>query len=99
MGIQYKAVVGVGLMAKDLAKDIDDWEEKYGEDWENIQLISPYYDARFSHCYAGVIVYEVEYGAKELSMASAQLALHRAMEKFRLVTGRSGKVFLSTYGY
>lgn len=99
MGIQYKAVAGVGLMATDLAKDHDEWEEKYGDEWETLQLISPYYDARFEDCYAGVVVYEVEYGAMELSMVSAQQALYRAMDKFRSLTGKSGKVFLSTYGY
>lgn len=99
MGIQYKAVVGVGVMATELAKDYDEWEEKYGDEWDTLELVAPYYDASFSDCLAGVVVYQVEYGAIDIDMTSAQEALHTAMSKFNSLTGKTGKVFLSTEGY
>lgn len=98
MGVQNLAVVGVGLAATELCETHDEFEELYG-DQEHLQLISPWYDASYQYCEAAIVVYQVESGTIDLSMVSAQQAIFRAMDEFRKITGKSGKIFLSTYGY
>lgn len=95
----YKAVAVVGLPATELAKDYDAFEDQYGEHEDTLRLVPPYFDASFEDSLVGVVVYEVEYGSMELSMISAQQAVYRAMDKFRALTGKSGKLFLSVDSY
>lgn len=95
----YKAVAAVGLPATELAKDYDEFEDQYGEHEDTLQVVAPYFDASFEDSLVGVVVYEVEYGAIELNMTAAQQAVYRAMDKFRSLTGKSGKLFLSVDSY
>lgn len=96
MGVQNLAVVGVGLAATDLCETHDEFEEKYAGD---LDLISPWYDAGYKYCEAGIVVYQVESGSVDLHLHTAHQAIQTAMAKFKQITGKTGKLFLSTYGY
>lgn len=99
MGIEHKAIVGVGLPATKLAKDEEDFYEKYGEDKE-LRLIPYHFDAGFSECHIGVVLYEAESEAIELQLLpQVQMKVYHAMDTFRKVTGVSGKLFVCSMGY
>lgn len=97
MGIEYKAAIIIGLPAKNLVSSEDDFYENY--EGSNLKLVPLYYDAPFDYSYIGLVVYEIEYGALEISLAEAHMRLYKAMEDFRKETGRSGKATLCTWGY
>ncbi len=98
MGVQNLAVVGVGLAATELCETHDEFEELYG-DQDHLQLISPWYDASYQYCEAAIVVYQVESGSVDLHLHTAHQAIQTAMAKFKQITGKTGKLFLSTYGY
>lgn len=95
MSCTNEAVVGVGLPYADLLGSDEDFDEHFDEP---LEVIHPWYDADTKYCYIGVVAYKVE-GTKEINMAEAQMKLYRAMDEFRKLTGKSGKVFLSTSGH
>lgn len=97
MGIEYKAAIIVGLPAKDLVTDEGDFNNNYGE--SKLKLVPLYFDASIKDSYIGIVVYEIEYGALEISLVEAQMRLYKAMDDFRNETGRSGKTTLCTWGY
>lgn len=99
MGMQHLAVIGVGLPAKELCETWEEFEEQYGDQWETLQLINPWYDASYKYCQAAVIVHKVEDGSMDLNLHTSHQAVQTAMAKFKQVTGKTGKLFLSTYGY
>lgn len=99
MGIQHEAVIGVGLPAKELCSDHDEFEEKYGDQCDVLELVPPWYDADYRYCQAGVIVYQIEDGSLDIDLVYLEDGIKVAMDEFKEITGQSGKLFLSTYGY
>lgn len=98
MGVQHLAVIGVGLPAPELCENPDDFEELYGYH-EHLQLISPWYDASYVYCEAGIIIHRVEDGSIDLNLHTSHQAIQTALAKFKELTGVPGRLFLSTYGY
>ena len=100
MGIEYSARIVVGL-PKD---ELDDYFEGVENIYQHVEdsglyIVSPYYDADYDDCLFGVLVercYDYSYSEiDENSLAANVVAAHKM---FTEVTGKVGKLYLSTYG-
>ena len=100
MGIEYSARIVVGL-PKD---ELDDYFEGVENVYQHVEdsglyVVSPYYDADYDDCLFGVLVqrcYDYSYSEIDETMWSESIA--SAHKKFTEVTGKVGKLYLSTYG-
>lgn len=100
MGIEYSARIVVGL-PKD---ELDDYFEGIEDVCQHVEdsglyVVSPYYDADYDDCLFGVLVqscYDYSYSEIDESEWSENVAA--AHEKFTEVTGKVGKLYLSSYG-
>lgn len=92
MGIDYSAVIVVGLWSEDLPKDFDEIE--------NIECIQPYYDAPTEHSLWGIVIeYSEDYNATEINLDVLSHPIKIAKENFKRITGLDAKVYLSTRGW
>lgn len=93
MSIKYSAVIVVGLPTTEFG---DDFIGEIRDINYDIELISPYYDAHQSHCILGFI-YESsgDYSFNEIRWDHAKL--WDLQQKFEAITGRRGKIYISTY--
>lgn len=92
MGIDYSAVIVVGLWSEDLPKDFDEVE--------NIECIQPYYDAPTEHSLWGIVIENSEdYNATEINLDVLELPIKEAKQSFKRITGLDAKVYLSTRGW
>lgn len=100
MGIEYSARIVVGL-PKD---ELDDYFEGVEDIYQHVEdsglyVASPYYDADYDDCLFGVLVqgcYDYSYSEIDESKWSENVAA--AHKKFTELTGKVGKLYLSTYG-
>lgn len=96
MGIEYNAVVVVGIQKQ----DIEDWD-KFEEliDTGDLEVASPYYDGSDSDFAAvGFVVYESDdYSSSELVWDQAVIDAKKA--EFKKLTGQDAKVWLSPHGW
>lgn len=97
MGIYYSGVIVVGLPFEEVCESADEFYEKYeGE----LDKISPYYDAVPHACLVG-LVWQVsgDYRFKELTVSDGDgILLQSFKERFKKVTGKDAKVYLSPWG-
>jgi hypothetical protein len=92
MGIDYSAVIVVGLWSEYLPKDFDEVE--------NIECIQPYYDAPTEHSLWGIVIENSEdYNATEINLDVLELPIKVAKENFKRITGLDAKIYLSTRGW
>lgn len=92
MGIDYSAVIVVGLWSDDLPKDFDEVE--------NIECIQPYYDAPTEHSLWGIVIEDSEdFNATEINLSVLELPIKEAKRSFKRITGLDAKVYLSTRGW
>ena len=96
MGIEYSARIIVGLPHEDLEEFLQDVEDPYDV---GLYMVSPYFDADYCDCLFGVLVqkcYDYSYSEVDESKWSENVAA--AHKKFTELTGKVGKLYLSTYG-
>lgn len=100
MGIEYSARIVVGL-PKD---ELDDYFEGVEDVYQSIEdsglyVVSPYYDADYDDCLFGVLVQSCyDYSYSEIDESKWSESIAAAHKKFTEVTGKVGKLYLSTYG-
>lgn len=93
MGVDYQAVLVVGLNADEFNRDEDGYFDSNGV----LEFFSTYYDG--SHGIVGVpVAVSGVYDYREVSEYVAEdIALAR--EKFKEASGKEGKLYISTYGW
>lgn len=102
MGIDIGARVVVGLPAGEIDVDEETLEEHYdgslGEwAYENgLNRTSPYFDADDEDCLIGVVLADVDYTYTEMGDLQDLVAeVEAAQKKFKEVTGKEGKLYVS----
>lgn len=94
MGIEYKAVVLVGVPWQDVPEDVRDRLE---EDFEEFSIISPYYDADRADCLVGIVVNQTrDYNYSQLDLDRSKVA--KAFKSVKEQLGVDGKLYLSPHG-
>ena len=98
MGVEYAARLVVGLPHGELVEYFESLEDEY--DWEkNLECVSPYFDADWSDSLFAVVVESCpDYWRSEVDEDSLQSKINVAHQVFKDVTGKSGRLYLSTYG-
>ena len=99
MSTQYSAVILVGLPFSEVFNSMDEYEEfDYGvHNRAELEVISPYYDADLEDSLVGLkLVSSSNYSYKEIAN---EIQTEKNRELFKLLTGLTAKVYLSTWGY
>ena len=95
MGVEYRAVVVVGVPWQDVPEDVRDRLE---EDYEEFSLISPWFDAARADCLVGIIIDETgDYDYSQLDLDRSKVA--KALKSVKEQLGVDGKLYLSPYGW
>jgi len=100
MGIEYSARIIVGLSYDELGEYFDGVEDVYEhvED-SGLYVVSPYFDADYRDCLFGVLMQKCyDYSYSEIDESKWSDDVVAAHKKFTEVTGKIGKLYLSTYG-
>ena len=96
MGIEYSARIIVGLPHEDLEEFLQDVEDPYDV---GLYMVSPYFDADYCDCLFGVLVERCgDYSYTEIDLSMWDQAVANCHKKFTEITGKVGKLYLSTYG-
>lgn len=96
MGIEYSARIIVGLTHEELEDFLVGVEDPYDV---GLYMVSPYFDADYCDCLFGVIVQSCnDYSYVEVDTNKLMLNIDEAHQKFKEITGKSGQLYLSTYG-
>lgn len=98
MGVDYSARILVGLPYDELEEYFESLEDEYG--WEGeLSCVSPYYDASWGSSLFGVEVkWCNDYHYSEIDELTLLPTIKSAHEMFEKITGKKGKLYLSTYG-
>jgi len=96
MGVEYSARIIVGLPQGELEEFLECVEDPYDV---GLYMVSPYFDADYCDCLFGVIVQSCgDYGYVELNTNTLMHNTSEAWRKFKEITGKDGRLYLSTYG-
>ena len=96
MGIEYSARIVVGLPHEDLEEFLQGVEDPYDV---GLYTVSPYFDADYADCLFGVLVESCgDYSYTEIDTSLWEQAVINSQKKFAEITGKVGKLYLSTYG-
>ncbi len=96
MGVEYSARIVVGLPHEELEEFLQDMEDPYDL---GLYIVSPYYDADYCDCLFGVLVQSCnDYSYVQLNTNKLMLDTDEAQRKFKEITGKEGRLYLSTYG-
>lgn len=99
MSTQYSAVILVGLPFNEVFNSIKEYEEfDYGIHLSTeFEIIHPYYDADLEDSLVGLkLVGTSNYSYREIA-SEVETQKHRDL--FKLLTGKTANVYLSTEGY
>lgn len=96
MGIEYSARIVVGLPHEELEEFLKDVEDPYEV---GLYMVSPYFDADYCDCLFGMLVETCyDYSYTEIDTVNWENNVEDAHKKFTKVTGKVGRLYLSTYG-
>jgi hypothetical protein len=96
MGVYYSARIIVGLTHEELEEFLQDVEDP--ED-VGLDRVSPYFDADDNESLFGVLVKDCsDFSYTEIDEVSWADKVCKAHQEFTKITGKKGKLFLSTYG-
>jgi len=97
MGVEYSAVIVVGLPRKEL-RNLDNLADMLYKD-ESLQVIPPYYDGDNSgYAIIGIPIYSSpDYAPSELKMDCD--VIQEAFTRFKELTNLDAKIYLSPRGY
>ena len=94
MGVEYRAVVLVGVPWRDVPDDVLD---RLYEDYDEFSVISPHYDADRADCLVGIVVCQTgdyDYAQADLD----RLKIAKAFKSVKEQLGVEGKLYLSPHG-
>ena len=91
MGIDVGSALVVGLPLYDVVESTGEYYEKYEDD---LDRISPYYDADPEHCLLGYKICGTDYAYDELSSNFLE-KITTAQVKFKNLTGKDAKIYVS----
>lgn len=91
MGIDVGCALVVGLPFYDVVESGDEYYEKYDF---TLSRVSPLYDCPSDECLLGVPVAREDYTYREIKGDILQL-VEDAKEKFKQITGKDGKLYVS----
>ena len=95
MGVEYRAVVLVGVPWRDVPDDVLD---RLYEDYDEFSVISPYCDAVNEDCLVGIVVCQTgDYSYGQLDLDRLEVA--KAFKSVKEQLGVEGKLYLSPYGW
>ena len=96
MGIEYSARIIVGLPHEELEDFLEGMEDPYDL---GLYVVSPYFDADYCDCLFGVVVQTCDdFSYVELNTKQLMLSTDQAHLMFKEITGKDGRLYLSTYG-
>lgn len=101
MGVSYSARIIVGLPKEELDDYFEGNEDNIYQHVEDsgLYVVRPYYDADYDDCLFGVLVrISCDYSYSEIDESEWSVNVASAHKKFTEVTGKVGKLYLSTYG-
>lgn len=99
MSVEYSARLVVGLPYGEL-KEWFNFLDDFWDYEEHLDQVSPYFDADKEDCLYGVVVKKCnDYSYSEVDEKSFPNDVQRAHKKFKDVTGKEGKLYLSAYGH
>ena len=92
MGIEYSAKIMVGLKCKDM-EDVDE------DLLDELDSIAPYYDGGYDAILGYVIEDSGDYSSSTLYIPGLIEEADAAFEKFKQLTGKEPKLWLTTCGW
>lgn len=100
MGIEYSAVIIVGLRREDI-ENVERLCDKYGEFIGGLEDCSSYYDGggEDQNVIGFTVAQSPDYGNDEIHFEELAVAIQSAKELFKEATNQDAKIYLSTYGW
>lgn len=100
MGVEYRAVIIVGLRRKDI-ENIEGLRDKDDEFIGGLEDCSPYYDGwgEDNNVIGITVAQSPDYGNDEIHFEELAVAIQSAKELFKDATSQDAKVYISTSGW
>ncbi len=92
MGIDTGSALVVGLPFFDVVEGVDEFYQKHEL---NLSIVYPWYDCDYENCLIGVMLHGKDFEYDEIDETTLMQNITTAQHKFKKLTGKDGKLYVS----